>query len=164
MRDGWRHLRFLLLASPNYLFTLPGVALTLLGLLTLSFALPSEGIEIGDLTWQPVFAGGVLVVVGVNALLLGFASRLYTTARGLTNEDALLRFYHRYLGLEVFIAIGVLLILAGGALDLVLAFVDTGGLSRTDLAAIAQTSIIVGANVVLVGALTSLLEEERRQS
>ena len=31
LRDGWRHLRFLLLASPNYLFTLPGIALTVLG-------------------------------------------------------------------------------------------------------------------------------------
>ena len=160
MRDGWRHLRFLLLASPNYLFTLPGAALTLLGVLTLAFALPANGIEIGDLTWQPIFAGGIFVVVGVNALLLGFAARLYTTARGITNDDAVLRFYRNHLGLEQFIGIGLLLMLAGLAVDVVIALVETNGVSRTDLAAIAQTLVIVGANVVLVGALSSLLEGE----
>jgi hypothetical protein len=158
VRDGWRHLRFLLLASPNYLFTLPGILLTVLGVLTLALALPADGIEIGDMTWQPIFAGGIFLVVGVNALLLGFASRLYTTARGITNEDGVLRFYHKYLGMERFIGIGVLLVLAGIAVDIVIAVVDTSGLSRTDLAAIAQSLIIIGANIALVGSLASLLE------
>ena len=160
VRDGWRHLRFLLLASPNYLFTLPGIALTLLGIVTLGLALPEHGIEIGDVTWQPIFAGGIFLVVGVNALLLGFASRLYLTARGITNEDAMLRFYHRYLGLEAFMGIGVLLIMLGLGIDVLIAFVDPAGVSRLDLAAIAQASIIVGVNVGLVGALASLLEDE----
>jgi hypothetical protein len=158
-RDGWRHLRFLLLASPNFLFTLPGFALTIIGVLTLVLSLPANGLEIGDLRWQPVFAGGIFVVVGMNAVLLGFASRLYTTARGITNEDALLRFYHRRLGLENFIALGFMLFLAGAALDILLAFVRGAGLNRLDLAAIAQTLIVVGVNVVLVGALSSLLED-----
>jgi glycosyltransferase involved in cell wall biosynthesis len=159
MRDGWRHLRFLLLASPNYLFTLPGVTLTLLGIVTLALALPQHGIEIGDVTWQPIFAGGILLVVGVNALLLGFASRLYLTERGITNEDAMLRFYHRYLGLEVFIGIGLAMTALGLGLDVLLAVVDVSGLSQLDLAAIAQALIIVGVNIGLVGALASLLED-----
>lgn len=160
VRDGWRHLRFLLLASPNYLFTLPGFTLTLLGIVTLALALPEHGIEIGDTTWQPIFAGGIFLVVGVNALLLGFASRLYLTARGITNEDAMLRFYHRYLGLEAFMGIGVLLIMLGLGIDVLIAFVDVTGVSRLDLAAIAQASIIVGVNVGLVGALASLLDDQ----
>jgi glycosyltransferase involved in cell wall biosynthesis len=160
MRDGWRHLRFLLLASPNYLFTIPGITLTLLGIITLGLALPENGIEIGDLSWQPIFASGIFLVVGVNALLLGFASRLYLTARGITNEDALLRFYHRHLGLEEFIGIGLLLIVLGLGIDVLIAFVDVAGVSRLDLAAVAQASIIVGVNVGLVGALASLLEAD----
>lgn len=160
-RDGWRHLRFLLLASPNYLFTIPGLVLTLLGILILALALPEARIEVGERTWQPIFAGGIFVVVGVNALLLGFASRLYTTARGITNEDFVLRFYHKYLGLEVFIVAGIALVLAGVVVDVLLAFYTFGGVSRIDLAAIAQALIIVGTNVVLVGALASLLEGDR---
>jgi glycosyltransferase involved in cell wall biosynthesis len=159
VRDGWRHLRFLLLASPNYLFTIPGLALTLLGILTLALSLPSEGIEIGDLTWQPIFAGGIFVVVGVNALLLGFASRLYTSARGITGDDPFLRFYRNYLGFEQFIVLGVASASIGLVIDLVLAFTEVRGVDRTALAAIAQALIIVGANVVLVGALASLLED-----
>lgn len=160
LRDGWRHLRFLMLASPNYLFTLPGALLTVLGVLTLLMALPANGIEIGDLTWQPIFAGGILMVVGVNALLLGFASRLFTTQRGITNEDAVLRFYRRYLGLESFIVAAAALVLAGVAIDVVLAFVDFSRVSKLDVAAIAQALIIVGVNVGLVGALASLLDTE----
>jgi glycosyltransferase involved in cell wall biosynthesis len=160
MRDGWRHLRFLLLASPNYLFTLPGILLTLLGIITLGMALPQHGIEIGDMTWQPIFAGGIFLVAGVNALLLGFAARIYTTGRGITNEDWGLRFYYRHLGLERTIGFGIAAILLGGALDLMLAIStpENRNISRLDVAAIAQALVLVGINVVLVGAMASLLE------
>jgi hypothetical protein len=160
-RDGWRHLRFLLLASPNYLFTIPGVLLSILGIVILIAALPNSRIEIGGWTWQPVFAGSIFVVVGVNALLLGFASRLYTSARGITNEDRMIRFYRRYLSLEVFVVIGLLLIFAGLLLDVVLLIEDSGEYNLS-IAAIAQTLIVVGANAGLVGALASLLEEKKR--
>jgi len=159
-RDGWRHLRFLLLASPNYLFTIPGIVLTLAGIVILMAALTSDRIEIGDWTWQPVFAGSIFTVVGFNALLLGFASRLYTSARGITNEDVFVRFYSRYLGLEVFAVLGLALIGAGVVLDVVLLVAAPGGVSQLGLAAIAQTLIVIGANAGLVGAMASLLEEE----
>jgi glycosyltransferase involved in cell wall biosynthesis len=158
-RDGWRHLRFLLLASPNHLFTIPGTVLTLLGIAILIAALPNDRIAIGDWTWQPIFAGSIFVVVGANALLLGFASRLYTSARGITNEDSVIRFYHRYLGLEVFVVVALLMIAAGIALNILLMFADIG--IAISIAAIAQTLIIVGANMGLVGALSSLLEDKK---
>ena len=71
------------------------------------------------------------------------------------------RFYKAYLGLEAFIAIGIVLVLSGLALDVVLAIVGvdgTGGLNYTALAAIAQTLIIVGVNAALVGFITSIIE------
>lgn len=158
-RDGWRHLRFLLLASPNYLFTLPGLVLTVIGSVILAAALPADTIEIGGWTWQPVFAGSIAAVVGFNALLLGFASRLYTSARGITNDDAVIRFYNRYLGFEVFIAFGIALIAVGLGIDLALLAFGDMGLNFTGLAAVAQTLIVIGANAGLVGALASLLED-----
>jgi glycosyltransferase involved in cell wall biosynthesis len=158
LRDGWRHLRYLMLASPNYLFTIPGIFLTLLGILILVLALPAQGVAIGSWHWQPKFAGGIFVVIGMNALMLGFAARIFTSTKGITNEDTVLRFYRRYLGLETLIGIGILLVLAGFLFDLSLVFVHGGPLSKIDLAAIAQILIIVGANLALVGALTGLLE------
>jgi len=161
LRDGWRHLRFLVLASPNYLFTVPGAVLSLLGIAILIAALPNSEIEVGSTTWQPVFAGSIFVVIGVNALLLGFASRLYTNAVGLTNDDAFLRFYRRFLSLEVFVLLGILLVAVGLALDAVLLIVQPGELN-IGIAAVAQTLIVVGANMGLVGALISLLDDKRR--
>jgi glycosyltransferase involved in cell wall biosynthesis len=158
-RDGWRHLRFLMLASPNYMFTIPGILLTFAGIIILAAALPNDRIDIADTTWQPVFAGSICVVVGFNALMLGFASRLYTSARGITNEDAFTRFYSRYLSLEVFVVIGLILIAGGIAMDVILVLVGSAGINRIGLAAVAQTLIVVGANAGLVGALASLLED-----
>jgi glycosyltransferase involved in cell wall biosynthesis len=157
-RDGWRHLRFLMLASPNWMFTIPGVILTLAGIVILAASLPNDRISIGDWTWQPVFAGSIFTIVGFNALMLGFASRLYTSARGITNEDAFTRFYSRYLSLEVFVVSGFALIGLGVLLDAVLLITDSAAENFT-LAAIAQTLIVIGANAGLVGALASLLEE-----
>jgi hypothetical protein len=159
-RDGWRHLRFLLLASPNYMFTLPGLLLTLLGIVVLAAALPNETIDIAALNWQPIFAGSIFVVVGLNAVMLGFASRLYLSARGMTNEDAMVRFYHRHLRLEVFALIGLVLVGTGVLIDAILLLVDDVGISRLGLAAMAQTLIVVGANAILAGAMASLLEEK----
>jgi Glycosyl transferase family 2 len=160
LRDGWRHLRFLLLASPNYMFTLPGLLLTLLGIVVLAAALPNETIDIAALNWQPIFAGSIFVVVGLNAVMLGFASRLYLSARGITNEDAMVRFYHHYLRLEVFVLIGLALVGTGVLIDAILLLVDDVGISRLGLAALAQTLIVVGANAILAGAMASLLEEK----
>jgi hypothetical protein len=98
----------------------------------------------------------------VNALLLGFASRLYTSARGITNEDAMVRFYRRHLSLEVFAAIGALLILGGLAIDVVLLIATSDEDYDINIAAIAQTMIVVGANTVLAGFMASLVDDRRR--
>jgi len=64
VRDGWRHLRFLLVAAPDFLFILPGLILFVLGALVfiLSFISPA-GVEIGSVSWQPIFAGTILVAI-----------------------------------------------------------------------------------------------------
>ena len=46
----------------------------------ISLAAP-EGIEIGPLTWRPVFAGTILLAIGVNALLFGVIAKLYGVSR-----------------------------------------------------------------------------------
>ncbi|HUS83329.1 MAG TPA: glycosyltransferase family 2 protein [Dehalococcoidia bacterium] len=163
-RDGWRHLRFLILASPSYLYTVPGVFLILVGILTLGLALPSShGIDIGPLRWQPIFGGTIFLVVGMNAVLLGLASRIYTTARGDTKEDWLLRLYRRYLGLEGLFLFGLFLMVCGFGVDLFLMISSSAGSDPSnwvDIAAVAQSLIVIGANLLLVGVLAGVLEAE----
>jgi hypothetical protein len=161
IRDGWRHLRFLLLYTPMYLFLIPGALLVLAGLLALT---ATGGVTIGSLSWQPIFAGGVLLIVGTNALMIGMASHMYAVSRGLTAEDGLARFYRKHGSLEAFLGAAGLLLLVGVGLD---GLIFYRWLSGNDLginvmgtAALAQSAIIVAANLALGGFLAALIDIE----
>ncbi len=165
MRDGWRHLRFLLLQTPLYLFLVPGVALVLLGLLALGISLAAGGgVTIGTLTWQPVFAGGIFLIVGTNALMIGLASHVYAAARGVIAEDGLTRLYRKHFTLERVLGLAAVLLAIGVGLDALIFYRWVSGnelgLSTAGMAAVAQSSIIIGANVALGGFLIALVDVE----
>jgi Glycosyl transferase family 2 len=162
VRDGWRHLRFLLLAAPDFLFTLPGLLLTALGLVTfvIAFAAPS-GIGIGSVTWQPIFAGTILLAIGVNSTLLGVIAKIHACARGLLPEDSWVRTYRRYFRLEAILAAAALLVVTGGLIDLILFGVWESGSSLSNglqLAALAQSLLIVGAELGMAGFLVVAID------
>jgi glycosyltransferase involved in cell wall biosynthesis len=162
LRDGWRHLRFLLLAAPDFLFTLPGLLLVMLGIGTsiVSIVLPG-GLQIAELTWRPVFAGTILLAVGVNAVLFGVIAKLYGCSHGLLNEDRWVRLYRRWFRLESVLALAAIMFLAGLAIDLALFVVWT---SRAEagqamqLGALAQALMIVGAELGMAGFLVVTIE------
>lgn len=165
-RDGWRHLRFLLLFTPHVLFTLPGLLLLLAGVATfaLSFASPA-GVAIGALNWQPVFAGPIFITVGTTALALGVVSRVYASAKGIVPGDGhWVRLYRERLSLEAILLGAGLLMLAGLGLDFYLFLRWVGEAAPLgvglQLAALAQTLIIVGAHVGLTGFLASMMDIE----
>ncbi|MEX2158726.1 MAG: glycosyltransferase family 2 protein [Dehalococcoidia bacterium] len=161
-RDGWRHLRFLLLHTPLYLYLLPGLALALLGILSLAITLgTASGVTIGDLQWQPVFAGGILIIVGTNAMMIGVATHLYAASRGIIVEDGLTDFFRKQVSLERVLGLAFALVALGVGLDGLIFYEWLSGrdLIATDgVAAIAQTSIIVGANLGLGGFLIALMD------
>ena len=162
-RDGWRHLRFLLLYSPLYLFLVPGLAMFLMGLLALGLTLAAScGVTIGTLTWQPVFAGGIFLIVGTNALMIGMASHVYAASRGIIMEDRLTRLYRRYFTLERVLGLAGVLLLVGLGLDGAIFYEWVSdndlGFATAGVAALAQSSIIIGANMVLGGFLTALVD------
>ncbi|HJT63777.1 MAG TPA: glycosyltransferase family 2 protein [Candidatus Limnocylindria bacterium] len=156
-RDGWRHLRFLLLAAPDYLFILPGLTLTFLGIATLviSFAAP-VGVEIGSLTWQPVFAATIFLAIGANTLLLGMIAKIHGCAMGMLPEDRWVRLYRRVFRLEGVLGLAGLMLLIGLALDIGLFWVWASGMQHPlglQLAALAQTLLIVGAELAMAAFL-----------
>jgi hypothetical protein len=165
VRDGWRHLRFLLLAAPNFLFVLPGLALFGMGIavVVISFLAPA-GIELGSLTWQPVFAGSILLAIGANALLFGLITKTHLVSRGLQKVDGYVRFYRRFFSLERVLVAAAALIVGGGLLDVALLVIWASG-SRLDLglqlAALAQSLIIVGANFGMAGFLAVAIDARR---
>ncbi|MEK6720148.1 MAG: glycosyltransferase [Chloroflexota bacterium] len=165
VRDGWRHLRFLLLAAPNFLFVLPGLALLGMGLavVAISFLAPA-GIALGSMTWQSIFAASIFLAIGANALVFGMITKTYGVERGLLKEDVWVRFYRRVFSLERVLGLAALLIMGGVLLDLALFAVWVSG-SRHDLglqfAALAQSLLIVGANIGMAGFLAVAIDDRR---
>ncbi|MEX1156451.1 MAG: glycosyltransferase family 2 protein [Chloroflexota bacterium] len=162
IRDGWRHLRFLLLAAPDFLFTLPGVVMSILGIVTfaISFAAP-QGVTVGSLTWQPIFAGAIFLAIGVSAMVFGVMAKIHGCAQGLLAEDAWVRVYRRYFRLETILLLAAVLVVGGAAIDLVLFVVWASGSEAPlgmQLAALAQTLLIVGAEMGMAGFLVVTLD------
>ncbi len=87
-RDGWRHLRFLLLFSPRWLFLLPGVVLFVSGtfLQTVLFFLP---VNIGPLVLDihTMLVGAMASIVGMQMVWVGIFSKVVAIQKGLLPDD-----------------------------------------------------------------------------
>ncbi len=80
-RDGWRHLRFMLLLSPAWTFLYPGLILVLLGIFGMAITLPGTFV-IGDigLDVHTLLVSGVAVIVGFQVLTFWLAARLFAAS------------------------------------------------------------------------------------
>jgi hypothetical protein len=113
-RDGWRHLRFMLLYSPMFLFIVPGLALMALGLGTLAILMPAP-LPVGDVTFDihTMMFAAIAVLLGFAALTFGVSTKIFAIGEGLLPPDPHLSRAFRYITLEVGLAVGVLVFCAG---------------------------------------------------
>jgi glycosyltransferase involved in cell wall biosynthesis len=113
-RDGWRHLRFLLLYSPRWLFLAPGLLLMLAGAAFMLWLIPSERplghVNLGIDTLAYATAA---VLIGFQLIFFGIAAKVFAITEGLLPEDPGFQRWFRYITLEVGLAAGVLLLLIG---------------------------------------------------
>lgn len=119
-RDGWRHLRFLLLFSPRWLFLYPGVGLMVLGLVSMAWLLP-EPRMVGGITFDihTLFYASLAVVVGFHSALFYLFARLYGMREGLVPPDPRFLRMTGALRLEAGLLVGLLLLLVGIGLAVV---------------------------------------------
>jgi hypothetical protein len=116
-RDGWRHLRFLLLFSPVWLFFYPGFILFLAGAMTMAWLLPGQQ-SAGGVTFDVntlVFAAAA-VVCGLQAILFYVFAKTYAARYGLLPEDPLVGQLRAMLQLEIGLVVGALCVIAGFSL------------------------------------------------
>jgi hypothetical protein len=113
-RDGWRHLRFMLLFSPRWLFIWPGLALLVLGL-AVAVPLCIKPVKIGHVQFDTntLLVAGMMTVVGFQAVFFGLFTKLYCVARGLLPEDKRLRSLFEWFSLERGIVLGLLFCFVG---------------------------------------------------
>lgn len=107
-RDGWRHLRLMLLYSPTYLFLIPGLFLLFLGLLLLGYTYLFEPIRI-----HTMILGSLLVISGTQVLGFGISAKVYAVKEGFERPDRITRFFMRYSILEEGLLIGGIMSLVG---------------------------------------------------
>jgi glycosyltransferase involved in cell wall biosynthesis len=113
-RDGWRHLRFLLLYSPRWLFLYPGFALFALGIMVNAFLLP-EPRRIGSVVFDvhTLLFAAMAILIGFQSVVFATFTKVFAISEGLLPEDPRLTRMFRYVTLEVGLILGFLLILAG---------------------------------------------------
>lgn len=113
-RDGWRHLRFLLLYSPRWLFLYPGVTLCVVGTAVSAWLLPGPrmigrvGLDVHTL----LFAA-MSILIGFQCVVFATFTKVFAISEGLMPEDPKLTRMFHYLTLEVGLLAGGVLIVAG---------------------------------------------------
>jgi glycosyltransferase involved in cell wall biosynthesis len=144
-RDGWRHLRFLLLYSPRWLFLYPGAVLVLVGLAASAALLPTPRVH--TLIYAAMF-----VVVGFQTMLFAAFTKIFAINEGLLPEDARLNRIFQVVTLEVGLVLGALLLLAGVAGSLyALAVWEQTGFGALDASALTMRIVIVSSSAIALG-------------
>jgi glycosyltransferase involved in cell wall biosynthesis len=164
-RDGWRHLRFLLVHSPTHLFVIPGALMAVLGtLISLTVLLQ---LSVFGRAWDlhTMVAGALLMIVGTQVVGLGLCAHAYGTYFMAERDPWFDRMRARY-RLEHGLILGGALIIGGLGIAAVIVgiWIDRGfgALSEERLALLAATLFIVGVQIFFSSFLLSILGLRRR--
>lgn len=164
-RDGWRHLRFLLVHSPTHLFIVPGALMAALGSLVALTVLADISVLGREWDLHAMIAGALAMIVGTQVLALGLCAHAYGTYF-MGERDAWFDRMRARFRLEHGLMLGGAFTLIGFAIAA--AIVGTwvgrgfGELSETRLAVLAATLMIVGVQIVFSSFLLSILGLRRR--
>lgn len=168
-RDGWRHLRFLLLFSPRWLFFYPGAILMLIGLVTTVALLPGEVELFGaHLDVHTMVYASALTVVGYQAMLFAMFARIYAASVGFLPAKPWLADRMDRLSLEAGLAVGGVLVFASVVLSVIAVSIWGGtgfqGLDYRETLRIvipASTLLMLGVQTILASFFVSILAIER---
>lgn len=168
--DGWRHLRFLLLYSPRWLFLYPGIFLMAIGLLA-GFLLLQGPVFVGTIGFdaQTLLYAAAAVILGFQAVAFGVFTKVFAISEGLLPEDSRLTFDRIKVSLERGLILGAALILTGLICSVYSVWtwkrVHFGILDPTRTLRIiipAITALVIGVQIVFSSFFLSVLGLRRR--
>lgn len=165
LRDGWRHLRFMLLLSPTPLFLVPGLAALALGLAGLLVLLRGPVTAFGlKFDFHFMFVASALTILGVQLMVLGLAAKTYARAELKDRGDRWLAFLEKRFSLERGILTGMAAFAVGLGVNvwILVSWLASG---RGDLFAVRPallglTFVVVGVQVVFGSFFISVLRDE----
>ena len=160
LRDGWRHLRLMLVYSPNFVFILPGALMALVGAIVMAVAFSETSVFGRSWYVHTQLLGSALVIIGVQVVGLGLCGRAYGV-HVLGDRDPWLERMQSRFRLEHGLLLGGLLALAGVVLGAVVLdrWVDQGfgTLGEERLAVLSVTLVIAGMQVFFTSFLLSII-------
>lgn len=164
-RDGWRHLRFLLLFSPRWLFLYPGIALLWAGLIVGAILLPGP-VRYGNVTFDvhTFLVAALCVIVGLQSISFAIIGRRFASRYGFIPRSGTYDRLLEALTLERVLLVAILLMLAGIA-GLVWGIGEWAERSfgplnpGTTLRAIilAMTALVTGFQMMMSGFMSSMI-------
>jgi glycosyltransferase involved in cell wall biosynthesis len=165
-RDGWRHLRFLLVHSPTWLFIVPGAVLAVLGTLIALTVLLQVDVLGREWDLHTMVGAALLMIVGTQVLALGLCAHAYGTYFMGEKDPWFDRMRARF-RLEHGLLLGGLVVWAGLVVGAVILgiWIDRGfgALSEERLALLAATLVIVGIQIFFSSFLLSIIGLRRRR-
>jgi glycosyltransferase involved in cell wall biosynthesis len=166
-RDAWRHVRFMLLFSPSYLFQLPGLVLVLVGgflMLALAGGPVTAFGRVWD--WHPLVFGALALILGYNLVLFDVCAKTFSMGAGFARPMQWLGRLSRWFSLERGLVLGSLLFLAGLGLEVKIVVdwlrAGAGEMMAVRGIVIGMTAMVMGAQTVFASFLVSLMLIERR--
>jgi glycosyltransferase involved in cell wall biosynthesis len=166
-RDGWRHVRFMLMNAPGYLFAVPGALMVLLG--SLLMGLSAFGVSPGGVTFgvHTMVAGSLLVVVGYQTATLSLFSTVAADPIR-TPNDPITRWIQGSFSLEQGATLGLGLFAVGAAYGSYLTYGwVASGFGAVRFAAVnmvAFTLVVIGLGTVFASFHLSALADARNYS
>jgi len=159
--DGWRHLRFMLLYSPNYVFLIPGLLSIIFGFIIMLLTLTKNLVLFGiNFQIHPMFIGSILVISGYQLILTGIFAKIYSHNHLNEKNKTLDRLYY-FFNLEKAILAGFIFLLAGFFifLNILIRWLLTnfGELPTINISIFALTFIIIGIQTIFAGFFFSIL-------
>ncbi|MDD4957081.1 MAG: glycosyltransferase family 2 protein [Candidatus Omnitrophica bacterium] len=166
LRDAWRHVRFMLLYAPTYLYLLPGAIMMFSGLVLVT-ALSFGPVTVFGRTLYFHFniLGTVLSLLGFQVITLGIFSRCFSFLNGFDRFDKKIEGFIRNFRLEKGIILGLSLFITGLAIFLFILLewihVDFGGIDEIRRGLLATTLTVLGIQTVFSSFFLSFLIQEK---
>ena len=168
-RDGWRHLRFMLLHSPTHLYLWPGTLLFMVGLVAMFVLLPGPIYIAGRMIDIHVMVlGSLFAVLGFQIINIGVFARIYAATHDFVPEDKSLKKAFKLFNLERGLLVGFVIFFLGFLTDIYILvkwiMSNFGALDEVRLALCASTFIIIGTQILFSSFFLSMLGIEVRPS
>ena len=165
MKDGWRHLKFLLMHSPKWLFLYPGIFLSVLGIVLMGILIAGP-LTIGKVTFdfQTLLYSSAMLLLGVNMMLFSAYTNTYAQTTGFIPTKERKR-SKRFFTVEKGIIFGILLFVLGIVASIISVNVwsksSFGALNATETMRIiipAFTCIVLGAQLIFASFFIGILQ------